>query len=103
VELTVRESGGAAVFRVLVSAGSARPGIRGLHGDSLKIAVAAPPEKGKANDEVAAVIAGWLGVPLRAVTVEAGAASRRKLIRVAGADGGRIRAAADSVAKKART
>ena len=69
---------------VLVSAGSSRAGIRGIHGKAVKLAVHAPPERGKANSEAEELIAEWLGVPARQVRVVTGQASRNKVMRVSG-------------------
>jgi uncharacterized protein len=54
-----------------------------LHGEALKVRVAAPPVEGRANDELVALIAGALGVPRKSVTVVKGKASRRKTVSVA--------------------
>lgn len=72
------------VFPVVVSAGSARAGVRGILGDSLKVSVRAAPERGRANAELAQVLAEFLGVPRARVTIEAGQGGRRKRIKVAG-------------------
>lgn len=48
----------------------------------LKVKVAAIPERGKANDEVCAVLAGYLDVPKRNVEVILGHTSRQKRVRV---------------------
>ena len=47
------------------------------------------PEKGKANTALEKLIAGWLGVPRSTVSLKSGAASRLKLVHVAG-DGKRL-------------
>lgn len=57
--------------------------VAGLHGDALKIQVAAPPEKGRANSELVALLAGLLGVPRASVSVAKGESSRRKVVLVA--------------------
>lgn len=49
---------------------------------ALKIKVTAAPEKGKANDEVCAVLAAYLGVPKRNVEVIFGRISRQKRVRI---------------------
>jgi uncharacterized protein (TIGR00251 family) len=49
---------------------------------SLKVKVAAVPEKGKANDELCAVLARHFNVPISSVQVVSGAASTRKRIRI---------------------
>ncbi|MBI2315584.1 MAG: YggU family protein [Betaproteobacteria bacterium] len=63
--------------------GAKRSEVAGLHGDSLKIRIAAPAVEGKANAALVAFVAEALGVPKRAVTVLKGEASREKLVRVA--------------------
>ena len=63
--------------------GAKRTGVAGLHGDALKLRVAAPPLEGRANDALAAFIAEALGVPRKSVTVVKGGVSRRKTVLVA--------------------
>lgn len=55
-------------------------------GDRLKVAVAAPPEKGKANGELEALLAKLCGVRAANVTVETGQSSAAKLVRIRGVD-----------------
>lgn len=62
------------------------PGVRGVHGDRLKVAVAEPAESGKANEATMAAIAGMLRVPTRAVSLVAGRTSRRKRVHIQGID-----------------
>jgi uncharacterized protein (TIGR00251 family) len=47
-----------------------------------KVRIAAPPERGRANAELCAFIAGLFGVPAANVTIAAGAGSSRKVLRV---------------------
>jgi uncharacterized protein (TIGR00251 family) len=61
---------------------SARVG--GLHGDALRVAVAAAPEGGAANRACIESLAEALGVRRADVSLESGARGRRKRIRVAG-------------------
>ncbi len=75
---------GSLLLKVKASPGSKREGISGVHGDALKIAVTAPPEKGKANRAVVEVLARALGLVRRDVAVESGATSREKRIRIGG-------------------
>jgi len=53
-------------------------------GTRLEVAVNAPPEDGRANAAVIALVAKSLGVAKRQVTVLQGSQDRRKLVRVAG-------------------
>lgn len=61
-----------------------RAEVVGWHGDALKIAVCAAPERGRANDEVRAVLAAALGLLPAAIVLESGAASQDKRVRVHG-------------------
>jgi uncharacterized protein YggU (UPF0235/DUF167 family) len=49
---------------------------------TLKVKVAAVPEKNKANEELREVLAGHFGVPVSAVTVVSGLTSTRKRVRI---------------------
>ncbi len=55
-----------------------------LEGEALKIAVTAPPDKGRANAAVVAVLAKAFGVAKSSIAVIAGETDRRKTIRVSG-------------------
>ena len=66
--------------------GAKKSAVAGLHGEALKIRVAAPPVEGKANEALIAFVARALGVPRRAVTLARGEASREKLLLVADDD-----------------
>lgn len=69
-------------IRVFVQPRASRPGVAGVHGDALKVRVAAPPEDGRANDEVCHLLARALRVHRRAVVVSAGHTSRAKTVEV---------------------
>lgn len=73
-----------------------RAGLIGWHGDALKLAVRAAPERGRANDEVIAVLAAALGVSAGAIALETGAASQDKRVRVRGLDGVELRRRIDA-------
>lgn len=53
-------------------------------GWALKVAVTAPPDKGKANAAVIAVLAKAFGVAKRDVTLTLGETDRRKVVHLAG-------------------
>jgi uncharacterized protein len=67
-----------------VQPGASRTAVAGLHGDALKIRLAARPVEGAANAELVRFLAETFGVPKRDVTIEAGDASRRKRVAVRG-------------------
>jgi len=50
----------------------------------LKVQVSAPPVGGAANAAVVELVAGWLGVPRRAVTMVAGHGGRHKVVAIDG-------------------
>lgn len=65
--------------------GASRSRVAGFLGTSaadaipvVKVQVAAPPERGRANDELLRVLAAALGVPVRDVRLVRGASSPRK-------------------------
>ena len=88
--ITVTAKEGAVLFAVRVSPGAARTRALGEHAGALKLAVAAAPEKGKANRAVIDFLAEALGVRKADVTVAGGETSRDKRMRVTGLDKGRV-------------
>jgi len=67
-----------------VQPGAKRSEIAGLHGDSLKVRLAAPPIEGRANEALLKFIAGIFAVPLRNVELLQGNQSRHKVVAVTG-------------------
>lgn len=58
--------------------GARRDGLLGLWNGRLKLALRSPPEDGRANDELRALVAGLLGLRAAEVELVAGARSRQK-------------------------
>ena len=56
--------------------------IVGMHGDALKIRLAAPPVDGKANQALIAFLAAQYNVPVRSIAIVSGETSRRKIIEI---------------------
>ena len=73
---------------VKVVAGAKRDRIAGWLGDALKVTVAAPPERGRANRAVADLLGRTLGVAVRLVD---GERSPRKVFDVASLDEQQVR------------
>jgi len=71
-------------LRLRVVPGAAKPGVVGRYGDAWKVRVAAPPERGAANEAVVDLVARTLGVQPRTVRVVSGYASRDKIVEVDG-------------------
>ncbi len=63
----------------------------GFQGDTLRVRVTAPPDRGRANDAVIELLAESLGVVKRDVTLVRGATSREKLVAVEGLAMGEVR------------
>ena len=72
-------------LRVKVIPRSPKTEIAGEMADgTLKVKIAAPPEKGKANEALCAFLARHYGVPRAAVTIVSGHAAALKLVRIDG-------------------
>jgi uncharacterized protein len=73
-----------AKVELTVSPGAARSELVGRHGSGWRARVAAPPERGRANRELVALLAGALGVGRDRVAVAAGRKGRHKVVEVEG-------------------
>jgi hypothetical protein len=80
-----REASGDVLLDLHVQPGARKTEIAGVHGDALKVRLAAPPVDGRANDCLIDFIAARTGVPRAAVELVSGATSRRKRLRIRGA------------------
>ena len=72
------------VLEVVVSPRAKRSKYVGFHGGYPKIALAAPPIEGRANEELVFFLAGLLGIPGRDLELVRGDTSRRKAVRLRG-------------------
>ncbi len=90
--IRVTEDGsGHAVIGVKAVPGASRDQISGALGDRLKVRVTAPPEGGKANKAICALIAGALGVGKGQVSVISGMTSAEKMVRIEGMSAASVR------------
>ncbi len=78
------EEDGTVVVRLHVQPGAGKTTVVGRHGDAMKVRVAAPPEGGRANDAVVALIAQTFDVKLASVTLVSGQTSRAKRVQIDG-------------------
>jgi len=76
---------------VKVVPSSSRDCVAGWQGDTVRIKVQAPPEKGRANESVARKLAAWLGLPRSAVTLASGEKSADKVFVIQGMGKGAVR------------
>ncbi len=82
--LKVERKENGVVFGVKVVPASSRTALAGVLGDLLKVKVAAPPEKGKANKCLVEFLAKQLGVKKNQIAIIAGQTNPVKTIQVAG-------------------
>jgi hypothetical protein len=79
-----RSAGEVITLTLHIQPGAKRSEISGLHGDALKIRLAAPPIDGRANEALLKFIAGLFGVPVRQVELKQGGQSRHKVVAITG-------------------
>jgi hypothetical protein len=77
---------GGVTLRLHIQPGAKKTEVVGLHGEALKIRLAAPPVDGKANACLIGFIADRLGVAKAAVELLSGESSRAKRLRIRGVD-----------------
>ena len=66
-----------------IQPGAKRTEAVGLHGDALKIRLAARAVEGEANAALVKYLAGIFGVPVHQVALKQGGKSRRKMVEIA--------------------
>ena len=82
-----------------IQPGAKKTDVAGLHGDALKIRLAAPPVDGKANAALIDWAAAAFGVPKKQVELLHGAAGRQKVLGLHFADAAALAAARAHVAR----
>ena len=80
----VEETPGGVRLTLHVQPRASRTELAGLHGDAIKVRLAAPPVDGAANAELVRFLAERLNVPRGSVTIAAGHTGRRKTVRIDG-------------------
>ena len=80
----IQEDTDGVVFTAKIVPGSSRTTVAGVLDTMIKIRVAAPPEKGKANECLIAFLARQLGVRKNAIAILSGQSNPVKQVRVAG-------------------
>lgn len=88
---------------VRVQPGAPRGRLKGWRADgALQLAVAAAPEDGRANRAVLELLAGVLGIGVKALSLERGATSRSKLIEIEGLGEDEVKMRIDRALARAR-
>jgi uncharacterized protein (TIGR00251 family) len=85
-DIDLQSDGDGVRLSVKVVPGASRSRVAGVFDHALRVAVAAPPEGGRANAEVIDLLAGVLGVKRASVSILRGQTQRLKLIRIGGVD-----------------
>ncbi|NGZ96296.1 MAG: YggU family protein [Nitrospira sp. WS110] len=80
----VRDGKDGVILTVHVQPNASKTECVGVHGDALKIRLAARPVEGAANDELIRFVAECCAIPRARVHIQAGAEARRKRLRVEG-------------------
>jgi uncharacterized protein (TIGR00251 family) len=80
----IQEDAGGVIFTAKIVPGSSRTIVAGVLDDMIKVRVAAPPEKGKANQALVAYLADELGVKKNQIDILSGQTNPVKQVRVAG-------------------
>ena len=80
-----REDGTGCLLDVKAVPGARKDEVVGLLGDRLKVRVSAPPEDGRANAAICAMLAAELGLPKSSITVVRGTTRAEKTLRIEGA------------------
>jgi uncharacterized protein (TIGR00251 family) len=75
---------------VTVSPGAIRSELVGRHGDGWRARIAAPPERGRANDALCKLLADVLDIPRRSVNVVAGHSARVKAVEIEGLEAAEV-------------
>jgi uncharacterized protein (TIGR00251 family) len=82
--LRVTEANGRVRFSVRVQPRASRSEVAGIHGDALKVRLAAPPVDGAANAALIEFLADIFAVGRRYVRILAGETSRSKIVEIEG-------------------
>lgn len=89
--VTITERAGSIRFAVRVQPRASRSEVAGVHGDALKVRLAAPPVDGAANEALVELLADVLGVRTGAVRIVSGRTGRTKIVEVDGVDAAAVR------------
>ena len=73
---------GGATLSLHVQPGAQKSECAGLHGEALKIRLAAPPVDGKANEALLRFLAQRLAIPRQQISLKSGQTSRQKVIEI---------------------
>lgn len=84
--IAIQETAKGITFSIKVHPRARKNAITGTVGDTLKLALTAPPVEGKANQAVIEFFADLFEIPRSSVTIASGETSRNKVVRISGMD-----------------
>ncbi len=96
---SIQAKNGRLLLGIRVAPGAARTAVRGLYGDRLKVAVGAPPERGRANELLVEALGEWLGVGAGNVRIQSGHSGRDKVVAFSGIEEAELRDRLDELLK----
>ena len=82
MENCIRISGGFLFLNVKAVPGASKSELAGIKDGKVKVRIAAPPEDGKANEELRSFLAKTLEIPKKDIVVISGEKSRTKTLRL---------------------
>jgi len=84
LESCVKEGDGNVELRIHCQPRASKTEIVGLHGDAIKVRLAAPPVEGQANTELCQFLARYFGVLRQEVQILSGKGTRQKRVLIKG-------------------
>ena len=84
LESCVRDRDGNVELRIHCQPRASKTEIVGLHGDAIKVRLAAPPVEGQANTELCQFLARYFGVSRKEVEILSGKGARQKRVLIKG-------------------
>lgn len=85
--ICIKDGREGALLSIHAQPGASKIAIRGLYGDSLKVAVQAPPVDGAANEALIEFLSEIFGLPSVRISLKTGATGRRKTFVIQGLSG----------------
>lgn len=98
----VEDREGGALLRLKVQPGAARNAVLEATEDYYRVAIAAPPAEGAANQALIRFLADLTGIRRRRITLAAGGHSRMKALSIDGVDAAAVRRALDGAVRARR-
>ena len=91
IGIVVEDSSQGAILNIRLQPKARREEIVGLHGESLKVAVRAPPVDGAANNALIRLLSKRLGVARRSIMIISGHTGRSKRVCLHGVEADALR------------